>query len=277
MKRSAPPEVGIALRLAGAQSANRMAQHAPQKKEIRLSFGLAIYFGYILLLVTVPYGFPPEASLSTAAAEEGYNVLAAHYVVLAWSLVAVLGSAIYWRWAHRPDSPATEATIGGAATVQRTGKTGYFLEAGCVFLVFVALYAPPFLARYGPYIEDSLFLNYLLRMHCGLTPYRDFQFIYGPLMLYPAFYWTEIFGYSMSSFFGYLSLLEGLQFAVLILVLQRYLPTRSKRYAVFVVWLFRVLSGRRSQIEFPTVEVDGVDEVLLIAETARRGLDPLNP
>ena len=41
--------------------------------------------------------------------------------------------------------------------------------------------------------------------------------------------------------------------------------------------LFRVLSGRRSQIEFPTVEVDGVDEVLLIAETARRGLDPLNP
>ena len=42
-------------------------------------------------------------------------------------------------------------------------------------------------------------------------------------------------------------------------------------------WLFRVLSGRRSQIEFPTGEVDGVDEVLLIAETARRGLDPLNP
>ena len=41
--------------------------------------------------------------------------------------------------------------------------------------------------------------------------------------------------------------------------------------------LFRVLSGRRSQIEFSTVEVDGVDEVLLIAETARRGLDPLNP
>ena len=38
---------------------------------------------------------------------------------------------------------------------------------------------------------------------------------------------------------------------------------------VNVVWLFRVLSGRRSQIEFPTVEVDGVDEVLLIAETAR--------
>ena len=44
-----------------------------------------------------------------------------------------------------------------------------------------------------------------------------------------------------------------------------------------ILWLFRVLSGRRSQIEFPTVEVDGVDEVLLIAETARRGLDPLNP
>ena len=52
---------------------------------------------------------------------------------------------------------------------------------------------------------------------------------------------------------------------------QRQLDTPKKD------WLFWVLSGRRSQIEFPTVEVDGVDEVLLIAETARRGLDPLNP
>ena len=48
-------------------------------------------------------------------------------------------------------------------------------------------------------------------------------------------------------------------------------------YYQFFMRLFWVLSGRRSQIEFPTVEVDGVDEVLLIAETARRGLDPLNP
>ena len=32
-----------------------------------------------------------------------------------------------------------------------------------------------------------------------------------------------------------------------------------------------------SQIETTAVEVDGVDEVLLIAEAARRRLDPLNP
>ena len=51
----------------------------------------------------------------------------------------------------------------------------------------------------------------------------------------------------------------------------------SSNYRLYSKGLFRVLSGRRSQIEFPTVEVDGVDEVLLIAETARRGLDPLNP
>ncbi len=51
----------------------------------------------------------------------------------------------------------------------------------------------------------------------------------------------------------------------------------TNRMISLIFWLFRVLSGRRSQIEFPTVEVDGVDEVLLIAETARRGLDPLNP
>ena len=56
-------------------------------------------------------------------------------------------------------------------------------------------------------------------------------------MLYPAFYWTQIFGYSMSSFYSYLSLLEGLQFAVLILVLQRYVPSRWRRYAVFVALL----------------------------------------
>ena len=56
-----------------------------------------------------------------------------------------------------------------------------------------------------------------------------------------------------------------------------YVGLASETSQLFIFWLFRVLSGRRSQIEFPTVEVDGVDEVLLIAETARRGLDPLNP
>ena len=55
------------------------------------------------------------------------------------------------------------------------------------------------------------------------------------------------------------------------------LTMKTGASGVSILWLFRVLSGRRSQIEFPTVEVDGVDEVLLIAETARRGLDPLNP
>ena len=247
-----------------------MAQHLPPKNETRLSLGLGIYLGYVLLLVTVPYGFPPEADLSTAAAKEGYNVVAAHYVVLAWSLVAVLGAATYWRWARRPDSPSTEGISGSTATVKPAGKSGYFLETGFVFMVFVVLYAPPFLARYGPYIEDSLFLNYLLRMHCGLTPYLDFEFIYGPLTLYPAFYWTEIFGYSMSSFYGYLSLLEGLKFAVLIVVLQRYFPSRSKRYAIFVVLLpilFNTLLGLNSNAGLR--ELGPVLIVLMVTAHAR--------
>src|SRR5258708_3591713 len=46
--------------------------------------------------------------------------------------------------------------------------------------------------------------------------------------------------------------------------------------ASFVLWRFRLFSGAGSQVQPSTVEVNGVNEVLLIAESARRVLNPLD-
>jgi len=83
-------------------------------------------------------------------------------------------------------------------------------------------------------------------MECGQVPYRDFEFLYGPLMIHTARAWIRVFGFSMSSYFSYLAILEGLQFAVLIGVLQVVVPERRHRYAVFLLllpFLFDTLLG----------------------------------
>src|ERR1017187_10474757 len=43
-----------------------------------------------------------------------------------------------------------------------------------------------------------------------------------------------------------------------------------------VVWLFRLFSGCRGEIQPAAVEVDGVDEVLFVAEATGRVLHPLD-
>ena len=42
------------------------------------------------------------------------------------------------------------------------------------------------------------------------------------------------------------------------------------------IWLFRVFSGSRSQVQAAAVKVNRIDEVSLVAESACRVLDPLD-
>jgi hypothetical protein len=115
-----------------------------------------------------------------------------------------------------------------------------------VFALFVLAYCPFFLARYGPYVEDSTFLAALNRMNCGQVPYRDFAFLYGPLMIYPAAAWTQALGFGMWSYYAFLALLEGVQFTIVMAVLQHFVPQRRYRYMVFLIllpFLFNNLLG----------------------------------
>src|SRR5205807_576032 len=90
------------------------------------------------------------------------------------------------------------------------------------------------------------FLTVLHRMHSGLRPYRDFEFAYGPLMVYMAHGWMLAFGYSMRSYYALICLLEAIQFSALILVMRRWIPNFRARMLAFgflTVFLFDTLLG----------------------------------
>jgi len=212
-------------------------------------FALAFYAGFVPLLVFVPRWLRSDADGLTSAAADGYNSSAGFFSALAWSIFGVIVFAIRHRHRHPPagesQSSQQSGDVPSAAGFLARGWSRW-AEILIVFAIFSAAYFPSFLARYAPYSEDQYFFATLHRMECGQVPYRDFAFLYGPLMIYPAWAWVQIFGFSMVSYFSYLAILEGLQFAVLIGVLQAVVPKRRYRYAVFLLllpFLFDTLLG----------------------------------
>jgi hypothetical protein len=206
----------------------------------------AFYAGFVPLLVFVPRWLRPDVTGLTPAAADGYDSNGAYVSALAWSVLGMIVFAARHRRARAGASlPAPQARHAAPATGP-AGRWSRWIEILVVFAVFAAAYFPLFLARYAPYSEDQFFFATLHRMECGQVPYRDFAFLYGPLMIYPAWAWTQVFGFSMVSYFAYLAILEGVQFAVLIGVLQVVVPVRRHRYAVFLLllpFLFDTLLG----------------------------------
>ena len=204
-----------------------------------------VFLGYIFLLAVFPYWFPPDPALPNVAAQTGYNIGVAYNAAVVWTVVSLVVVALIFRQsgsaldsAAPPDSKST-APGSFSPNILR-------LEILAVFAIFFLAYFPLFLARYGDFIEDKYFLSVLSRMACGDEPYGDFEFLYGPLMIYPAHYWTSLFGLSFASYYAFLALLQGSLFATLIAVLQRYLPGWKMRYLVFLLLippLFDVILG----------------------------------
>ena len=94
---------------------------------------------------------------------------------------------------------------------------------------------PPALSRFGPRIEDSYFLAALHRVTCGQAPYRDFEFLYGPLMIALPKAWMGVAGYSMTSYY---TVYAGLQVALYVLLwslLQAFLTRFRDRLVAFVL------------------------------------------
>ena len=182
---------------------------------------IGFWLGYVVLLMTVPRMWPPESDLPSAAAAQGYNTGLAFLVAAGWSLIGLVlfGAAARVSVLSRPDA----GTSGGRP--QQTDDRGRSLEIVGAFVIFAVAYFPTFLARYGHYIEDNYFLSVLLRMACGQVPYRDFEFLYGPLMIYPVHWWISVVGYSMSGYYGFLALAQGAVFAVTVWVLSSTCPT----------------------------------------------------
>ena len=198
-----------------------------------------IFCGFIFAMGAAPYWFPPDESAPNVAAKLGYNLDLAYALVLAWIIFSLAGAS----FALRNAAPlAASKPLFAAASDTKHWR----LEAIVIFVIFFAAYFPLFLARRGDFIEDKYFLTALWRMQCGDAPYKDFEFLYGPMMIYPAHLWSNIFGFSLKSYYALLALLQGSFFAALIVVLQRYLPDRRMRYLAFLILLpavFDVLLG----------------------------------
>lgn len=197
--------------------------------------GLAFYAGFVLLLSVVPHRWPIDPSVASAASLDGYNNRIAHLVVVLWALVGVTGFAVGTRFG-RFAPPDDTVLSGSRVTPAAPGTAGARDAIEIVAVVAGALlfYFPPFLARYGPYIEDSFFLTILHRMQSGQRPYVDFQYVYGPLTIWPMYFWTKAFGFSMTSYYWSLVVLEALHLVVLLRLLQHHIPDCRTRYTVFL-------------------------------------------
>ncbi len=191
------------------------------------------------LLVVPRLGSSP--SVLSVASVEGYNTSVAAQLAVVWIVVAlVLAMLLSYRgWL---DAPATAAEPAMELPSPRRRRIERLVVAVACLLAFF----PPFLARYGPYIEDAIFTNALQRMQGGMVPFRDFEFLYGPLMLEPAHWAMRIAGYSMRHYYAWLAVLETAQYVLVIALLQHLVPRARTRYLVFlllVVFLSNPLLG----------------------------------
>jgi hypothetical protein len=202
------------------------------------------WLGYILLLVIVPRISPPDPDLPSAAAVLGYDTGTAFLVAVAWSFLGLLTIGFA---SQRGKSLSPTVATNAAEDARTTGiERGRTLEVFAAFAIFSLAYFPNFISRYGHYIEDNYFLSVLSRMQCGQLPYQDFEFLYGPLMIFPVSAWIDLFGFSMQNYFAFLAIAEGAAFALVMCILQRYVPDRRTRllaFALLVPFLFDTLLG----------------------------------
>jgi len=191
---------------------------------------LAWYVGYLILMVTVPYHIPVADGVTSGASLDGYNSSIAYNVAIAWSVLGILLFAVK---SAADKNRSTQTSAAAHELNLRKYDRHDLVEISVVFLVCILLYFPVFLAKSGPFIEDSLMLSILHRMQGGQAPFTDFKFLYSPLMIYPLHAWVSQFGYSMVTYYTYLALLVGFQFSLLIAIVQRFFPRSAIRYIVF--------------------------------------------
>jgi hypothetical protein len=201
----------------------------------RLWLGAILLAAFIPALGVLPYYVRPPDGVASAAALAGYNNAAAFWAVLLVALVGLAGCALFERRRDQgaravdPGEPVRPAAV--------PWSTSCMVALVAVAAAVAVAHWPSFLARYGPYREDSYFLSVLHRMDAGQKPYQDFETLYGPLMLYLPYWWTRLFGYSMTAYFGLIALLEAALSAVLLWITLRYVTSTRQRVFVFLLFL----------------------------------------
>lgn len=191
---------------------------------------LAIWAGFVVLLAYVPWVGEQSRTDTNIADILGYDISLAYLLVAGWSVVCILLGALLFR-----DLPVSDGNISQESR-PRPGMKRRLIELMIVLIAAAVLYWPGALAKMGPWIEDEYFLNVLWRMACGAEPYTDFEFLYGPLMVYPLAGWTEWVGLSMQSYYSFYVAAQVSLLVILCLVFQATITHAVRRYLAILLF-----------------------------------------
>ncbi|WP_420587420.1 hypothetical protein [Ruegeria sp.] len=193
-----------------------------------IGFALISFLVVLPLIEWLPQMFGHAPGVISTAQAEGYNNRAAHLITILWIAVTVAG---VWGLSRGADPLPLAAEPSRA-------KPGWASTLLLPFLVCVAIafvYFPPALAPSGPYFEESIHLTTIHRMLNGDVPYQDFEFLYGPLMLYPAYWWTKLTSFSLTPFYSYVLMLELLVMLALLIAIQVHIASFWGRLGAFLL------------------------------------------
>ena len=196
----------------------------------RITSVFLIWIGLIVLLGVVPWHLPTDPTLPNSAAILGYNVSAAYWLLAGWTVICFVVLACFSR--H-----SAAQTPGNSTSRTGPGIGLRWAERALVASAILIAYWPAAIARFGKHVEDAYFLTALQRMGCGELPYVDFEFLYGPLMIVPAYLWIEAFGFSMTTYYAYYALLQVTLFVLIITLLQHFIFEAWRRWLVFFLLL----------------------------------------
>ncbi len=191
------------------------------------------FAGMLAAMVWVPYQAGHAPGVASAASAAGYNNAVAHLVAVAWVVAAFVG-ALLWM----PASDPLPRTV-----PQGEGRFRPVLPLLAVAGAFL-LFFPPALALQGPHLEDSIHLTALHRMQAGDVPYRDFEFLYGPLMLYLPYWWMQITPFSLTTFYAYVAILEALVLILLLGPVQRHIRGFWWQVGAFIILAALVFNAK---------------------------------
>lgn len=201
----------------------------------RTFLALAAFAVLVWALIAVPGWFGHAPGVRSAAAAAGYNNRVAHLVAVVW-LAAMVALAYA---TARPGPVAADR----ADTVR--GRANLLLPV-LVVLATTLLYFPPALAWRGPFFEEAIHITLLHRMFGGDVPFRDFEFLYGPLMLFLPWLWTRATSLTMTSYYSYILILELVTLLLLLVPVQRHISRfwpRLGAYLLLAALYFNTMLG----------------------------------
>ena len=146
----------------------------------------------------LPWFVPVRERVTSWSYNYGFNNLTADLAFAGLLLALFL---IFLQWRKLEDGGVTEA---GISRLLFGGEEGSGAKNLWVVFVIITTLAVAFLIAlyrmvpYADYTEYGFFASRLDLMVLGQKPFQDFQFNYGPAMLYPTYWLYELFGGGLS-------------------------------------------------------------------------------